>query len=102
MRSALILLFLSSALVFAQTPAPAPQSSAQQQSAAQQSTKPKHSEEIVVTGTYEPLPLDEVDRDVSVIDIGQTPTIYRNWVDVLRTDPSVDIQQRAPGVQGDL
>ncbi|HEX8927142.1 MAG TPA: TonB-dependent receptor, partial [Terriglobales bacterium] len=92
----------SSALVFAQTPAPAPQSSAQQQSAAQQSTKPKHSEEIVVTGTYQPLPLDEVDRDVSIIDIGQTPTIYRNWVDVLRTDPSVDIQQRAPGVQGDL
>jgi iron complex outermembrane receptor protein len=100
MRSAFILLFLSSVIGFAQTPTP--QGGTQQPNSTQQNAKPTHSEEIVVTGTYDPLPLEEVDRNVSVIDIGQTPTIYRNWMDVLRTDPSVDIQQRAPGVQGDI
>ena len=103
MRSVFVLLLLSSAIAFAQQPSsPAQQPGTQQQTVTQPSTKPKHNEEIVVTGTYDPLPLDEVDRDVTVIDIGQTPTLYRDWMDVLRTDPSVDIQQRAPGVQGDL
>ncbi|HUO60330.1 MAG TPA: TonB-dependent receptor [Candidatus Acidoferrales bacterium] len=99
----MILIFLSSALAFArQTPTTAQPSATTGQSTTQQNTKPTHNEEIVVTGTYDPLPLDEVDRAVAVIDIGQTPTVYRNWMDVLRNDSSVDIQQRAPGVQGDL
>ncbi len=63
---------------------------------------PTRKETIVVTGTYEPVPLNESDRTVDVIQIKQSPVLYRNWADALQSDPSLDLRQRAPGVQADL
>jgi outer membrane cobalamin receptor len=57
---------------------------------------------IVVTGSYEPLPLKESDRSIDVIETGQLPLLFRNAYQALDSDPSIDLQQRAPGVQGDL
>jgi outer membrane cobalamin receptor len=60
-------------------------------------------ESIVVTGTFEPLPVDAIDRSVWVIDTQEAPLLYKHWTDYLRQDPSVDLQERAPdGVQADL
>lgn len=69
----------------AQTPPPA----AQQQ-------------QVVVTGSYTPVPLNEVDRTVNMLSIGQSPTVFRNAMDALQSDPAIDVRQRAPGIQGDL
>jgi iron complex outermembrane receptor protein len=58
---------------------------------------------VVVTGTFEPAPLDRIDRSVSVIDLREAPELFRHWVDYLQLDSSVDLRQRAPdGVQADL
>jgi iron complex outermembrane receptor protein len=60
-------------------------------------------EVVVVTGTLVPLPLGEVDRSVSVIQLQEAPLLYEHWVDYLQSDPSVDYRQRAPNdVQGDI
>jgi iron complex outermembrane receptor protein len=63
---------------------------------------PRHEEQLVVTGSYEAVPLEETDRAVSTIQVGQSPVSYRNWVDVLEQDASLDVQQRAPGTSADL
>jgi len=65
-------------------------------------TVPRHDEQLVVTGSYDVVPLEETDRSVSTIQVGQSPAGYRNWVDVLEQDPSLDVQQRAPGTSTDL
>src|ERR1700728_4979105 len=59
---------------------------------------------IVVTGTAEPLPLAEADRDVSVIPLPEKQReLYNSWFDLLQLDPVLDLQQRAlGGFQGDL
>lgn len=73
------------------------------QSASQDPGKIEHKETIVVTGTYTPTPLEDVDRAVTVIDAKSAPLLYTNWTNYLEMDPSVDLQQRAPGdVQADL
>ena len=60
-------------------------------------------ETVVVTGTFEPLPVESVDRSVSVIDTRESPLLFNHWVDYLQLDPSIDLQERAPnGVQADL
>jgi iron complex outermembrane receptor protein len=60
-------------------------------------------ETIVVTGTYEPLSLDEIDRAVSVLPVRSQSLVFNSLVDVLRLDPSLDVEARAPdGVQNDL
>lgn len=60
-------------------------------------------ETIVVTGQYEPVPLAEADRAVSVITLPEDWTLYRSFADLLELIPSVDLRQRAPaGVQSDL
>jgi len=61
-------------------------------------------ESIVVTGTAEPLPLAEADRDVSVVRLPeQQRPLYNSWFDLLELDPALDLQQRVPGgFQGDL
>src|SRR5579872_1448623 len=70
--------------------------------AAAQTPEPKH-ETIVVTGVYEPIAIDEVDRSVSVLPVRERQLLSNTWVDFLRLDPSLDLQQRAPdGVQADL
>ena len=57
---------------------------------------------IVVTATYEPAPLEELDRSVDIIDVSDSPALFRNWADALRLDSSIDLRQRAPGTQADL
>ncbi len=52
----------------------------------------------MVTGTAEPTPLDEADRDVAVLPLPkeQRP-LFDTWFDLLELDPALDLQQRAPG-----
>jgi iron complex outermembrane recepter protein len=58
---------------------------------------------VVVTGTFAPTPMEDVDRSVTVIDAKEAPLLYTNWTNYLGMDPSVNLQQRAPGdVQADL
>jgi len=60
-------------------------------------------ETIVVTGTYEPLSLDEIDRAVMVLPVRHQSLVFNSLADVLRLDPSIDLEARAPdGVQNDL
>ena len=64
---------------------------------------PARQETVVVTGTFAPVPVEEVDRAVSVIDAREYPVLYSYGVEYLQLDPSVDLQERAPGgVQADL
>jgi iron complex outermembrane receptor protein len=80
--------------------------SAQQNAPNPQPTKPNipvHKEEVVVTGTYEPVAVTDVDRDVTLLDVRKTRTLYPSLVDILRLDPAVDLQERGPsGIQSDL
>ncbi len=58
---------------------------------------PLHSS-VVVTGVVAPTPLDEADRDVTELPLpaSQRP-LFDSWFGLLRLDPSLDLQQRAPG-----
>jgi len=49
---------------------------------------------IVVTGTAEPVPLEEEDRSVTVQPV--QPSLARTLADFLRLDPSLDVSARAP------
>lgn len=65
-------------------------------------TAPQH-ETIVVTGTYEPLSIEEIDRAVTVLPVRGQTLLLDTLVDALRLDPSLDLESRAPdGVQTDL
>src|SRR5216683_4513087 len=67
-----------------------------------QQPEPKH-ETIVVTGVYEPIAIDEVDRSVRVLPVQGEDLLSNTLVDFLRLDPSVDVRQRAPnGLQADI
>ena len=58
---------------------------------------------VVVTGTFEPAPLEEVDRSVGVIDVKDSAPLHHYWTEVLQSDASLDLRQRGGnGVQGDL
>jgi outer membrane cobalamin receptor len=60
-------------------------------------------ESISVTTTLEPLPLAESDRSVNVLSPREQPLISNSVVDLLRQDPSLNLQARAAnGVQADL
>src|SRR5258708_1632090 len=64
---------------------------------------PAKNETVVVTGVYEPLELDEVDRSVRVLPVRGDELLSNTWVDFLRLDSSLDLGERAPdGVQSDL
>ena len=53
-------------------------------------------------GTYEPLSLDEIDRDVTILPVRRQQLVLNALVNVLKLDP-VDLQERAPdGVQTDV
>jgi len=59
-------------------------------------------ETVVVTGTFSPTPLGDMDRSITLIET-DTPLLYDHWVDYLQTDSSIDLRNRAPnGVQSDL
>jgi iron complex outermembrane receptor protein len=58
---------------------------------------------IVVTGTYEPAPLEEVNRSVTVQQIRGETLLYSTVIDALRLNPSVDVRQRGTnGIQADV
>lgn len=69
---------------------------------AQPAPQPQH-DSIVITGTYDPVSLDEVDRSITVLPARNMMLLLDNLVDLLRLDPSLDLGERAPGgVQTDL
>jgi iron complex outermembrane receptor protein len=58
-------------------------------------------QDVVVTGTYAPIPLEEADRNVHVLRI--EPLLKNTIADILKLDPSVDLRQRAGnGLQTDI
>jgi iron complex outermembrane receptor protein len=58
---------------------------------------------VVVTGSWEPVPLEESDRAVLSLPVRSQNLLLNSFVDLLRLDPSLDLRQRAPnGLQGDL
>ena len=67
-----------------------------------QQPQPQH-ETVVVTGTFEPLSLDEMDRAIRVLPAREHSLVLNSLVDLLQLDPSLDLRERAPGgVQADL
>jgi iron complex outermembrane recepter protein len=85
-----VLLFLAAAPIVAQ-------------SQTQGQTPGPPTETIVVTGTFEPLSLEEVDRAIRVLPVRDNSLLLGTIVDALRLDPSLDLRDRAPdGVQADL
>ena len=84
-----VILVIITGIVCAQTPQNAPATPAL--------PLPQH-ESIIVTGVALPAPLDEADRDVSVLPLPEnTRRLYDSWFDLLGLDAALDIQQRAPG-----
>jgi iron complex outermembrane receptor protein len=60
-------------------------------------------EEVVVTGTPDPIPLEEIDRPVTVLPVAGQADLAGALTDFLRLDPAVDVRGRAPaGVQTDI
>jgi iron complex outermembrane receptor protein len=58
---------------------------------------------IVVTGSYEPLPLEEADRSILLLPVRGQLSLLNTFTDILRLDPSLDLRQRGPnGIQADL
>jgi outer membrane cobalamin receptor len=58
---------------------------------------------VIVTGTFQPIPLEESNRTVVSLNTQQYSLLHNSFVDYLDRDSSVDLQQRAPdGVQADL
>lgn len=58
---------------------------------------------VVVTGVYEPAPLEEADRAVRLWEVGRNLLLSTSVADLLRLEPSLDLRQRAPGgVQNDV
>ncbi len=58
---------------------------------------------IVVSGAWEPVPLEEADRAVISLPARDLRLTLIAMPDLLRLDPSLDLRQRAPnGLQGDL
>jgi len=69
---------------------------------AAQPPAPKRQEQVVVTGTYTPVPLQETDRSVDVFEVNHSRLFYTSPIDVLEQDSSVDVQQRVPGSNADV
>lgn len=60
-------------------------------------------ETVVVTGTYDPLSLEEIDRAIRVLPARQNNLVLNSLSDLIRLDPSLDLRERSPnGVQADL
>ena len=61
-------------------------------------------ESVIVTGTFEPVPLDESDRDVSAFPLTSDERLLVSTpLQLLREDSSIDVRGRAPsGVQSDV
>lgn len=60
-------------------------------------------ETVVVTGTPEPVPLEEADRAVRSIPLRGQELLFNTYVDILQLDAALDLRQRGPnGTQADL
>jgi outer membrane cobalamin receptor len=71
--------------------------------APQTTSAPVVAQSVSVTTTLEPLPLAESDRSVNVLSPRDQPLLSNSVVDLLRQDPSLNLQARAAnGVQADL
>jgi len=58
---------------------------------------------IVVTGTYDPIPLEDADRAIRAMETKSLELVSNSIADLLRLDSSLDLQARSPnGVQSDL
>jgi iron complex outermembrane receptor protein len=58
---------------------------------------------VVVTGSFEPVPMEEADRAVRALEVAGQSLTAATLVDFLKLDPALDLRQRAPGgVQADL
>jgi len=57
---------------------------------------------VIVTGAWAPIPLNEADRTVHLITLDQCDVAFHDAMDALQSEPSIDLRQRAPGIQGDL
>ena len=56
-----------------------------------------------MTGTFEPLSLEEIDRAIRVLPVRSETLLLNTLIDALKLDPSLDVRERAPGgVQADL
>jgi iron complex outermembrane recepter protein len=63
----------------------------------------RQTQTVVVTGTFEPMTLEEIDRAVRVLPARSQGLVLNSLVDLLRLDPSVDLEERArDGVQTDV
>ncbi|HUP05426.1 MAG TPA: TonB-dependent receptor [Bryobacteraceae bacterium] len=68
-----------------------------------QSTPADQQQPTVVTGAFDPVSFDEMDRVVTVSLAREQELLLKSIVDLLELDPSIDLQERAPdGVQTDL
>ena len=64
---------------------------------------PVQKQTVVVTGSWQPIPLTESDRSVEVYPLHDPFLLFGSLTDALNLDSSVQVQGRAPnGVQGDL
>jgi iron complex outermembrane recepter protein len=102
MRLALLVLALSALLrpAAAQNPLESPRQPEDDRSATPQ---PAHHETVVVTGTPQPVPLEEADRSVTVYEIPDRVLLFGSISQALGLDSSVALGERAPnGVQGDI
>jgi len=96
----LLFLILIGGALCAQTPPASRQGSS---GPAGSATQPLRKETIVVTGSYEAIPLEEADRAVNQTPLRGQTLLFEDVVDALKLDPSLDLQQRAPsGTQADL
>jgi outer membrane cobalamin receptor len=103
-----LLLLLASPLLSQQAPSAAPQTTSTQHPAPQAgSTTPSSTiivvDSVQVTTTVEPLPFAESDRSVQELLPREMPIATDGVVDLLRSDPSLNVQARgAEGIQADL
>jgi outer membrane receptor protein involved in Fe transport len=92
LRKCVLLLAVSPALGFPQQSTNAPASSAS-----------VSSETVIVTGSFEPVPLAESNRSVVGFDLEAQPLLYKSFADYLSQDPSIDLRQGGvDGIQTDF
>lgn len=58
---------------------------------------------VIVTGTYEPLSLEEMDRAIRSLPVRENRILFDSLAAIISLDPSVDLRGRAPnGIQADV
>src|ERR1700753_2817476 len=68
-----------------------------------QQALPARPPDVIVTGSFVPLPFEESDRSVNGYSLQDAYLLFGSLADALDLDSSVQVQSRAPnGVQGDI